>query len=285
MGHPILVTGAPGNVSTEIVRLLREQGETVRAAVYNVAKARQVLGEGIEYAAFDFERPETYAAALQGVKRFYLMRPPQITDTRRLINPVIDAAKAAGVEQIVFLSLMGADKNKFVPHAKVEEHLLTAGVPYTLLRPTYFMQNLTSVYGNWIRQHGELPIPTGQGKTSWIDARDIAAVAARVLTSDGHGNKAYTLTGSEALSFGTVAQIMSEELGRPIRWQNPGYLEYRRKMKGAGLQAGLINITTIMYLIIRFGMSETLTSTTQDLLGRPPLTMRQFVRDHAGVWK
>ena len=285
MGKPILITGAPGNVSSEIVRLLREGGHRVRAAVVNPDKARAALGEGVEYVRFDFADAATYPAACEGVERLYLMRPPHITDVKGQIAPFIQFAKQAGVKHIVFLSLLGVEKNRFVPHAKVEDALMDSGVPYTMLRPTYFMQNFSTTYREMIRRDGEIALPTGKGKMSLIDARDIAAVAALCLTEPGHENKAYTLTGSEAYNFWEIARILSEGLERTVTFPNPSFFQYRRRMKAMGMNSGLINVTSMMYLIARLGLSAGLTSETQRLLGRPPIPFLQFVKDHRGVWE
>jgi len=284
MRHPILVTGAPGNVSSEIVRLLQEGGHRVRAAAVDPVKAQRALGDGVEYVPFNFGDAATYTDACEGVERLYLMRPPQITDVKGLIAPFIDHARAAGVRQIVFLSLMGVEKNPFVPHAKVEQCLKASGVAYTMLRPTYFMQNLSTTYREMIRQAGEIALPTARGKMSFIDARDIAAVAATCLTQPGHENKVYTLTGSEAYDYWEVARLFTEELGRPVTFTNASFGQYRRRMAALGMNQGLINVTTVMYLLARMGLSAGLTAETEQLLGRAPITMRQFIRDHAHLW-
>jgi len=254
----ILVTGAPGNVSTEIVRMLSAANQDVRAAVaVDSGRARLRLGEDLPCVRFDFSDPTTYPAAFAGVRKLYLMRPPAITDVER---------------------------NRFVPHFKIEQHIQASGLPYTFLRPTYFMQNLSTTYRMSIR-NGEIPLPTGRGKMSFIDARDIAAVAAKVLSEDGHVNRAYTLTGSEAYDYFQVAGIFSEVLGKPIRFTRPSFMAYRGAMAAQGMPRALINVTTVMYLIARLGLSATLTADTRTLLGRPPITLREFVRDHADSWR
>jgi uncharacterized protein YbjT (DUF2867 family) len=282
--EPILVTGATGNVGAEVVRLLSERGVAVRAAVRPSGVAGYEPPPGATAVPFDFELPETYGEALRGVKKLFLMRPPALTDTKRLMNPAVDAARAAGVEQIVFLSLLGASRNRAVPHHAVEAHLRVAGVPWTFLRPSFFMQNLSTTHREEIRDLGEILVPAGQGTTSFIDVRDIAAVAAKTLTETGHTFQAYPLTGAEALDYGEVARILSDELGRPVVYRRPGLTRFVRHMRRRGMEWSFILVTAAIYTTARLGLAGLVTEDTARLLGRPPITLRQFARDHRACW-
>lgn len=279
----ILVTGATGNVGSEVIKAIADKSN-VYAADWKPEKVREMFGETVHAVEFDFARPETFAPALAGVSKVFLMRPPHISDIKTYIAPAIDAMKAAGVQQIVFLSLMGVEKNHFVPHYEVEQLILKSGIPYTFLRPSFFMQNLSTTHRQEIREWHEIPVPAGKGKTSFIDVRDIAAVAAKALTEPGHENKAYTLTGREALSYGEVAQIMTEELGVPVRYSNPSILRFIRQMRAKGIATSFILVMVGIYTTARIGWAAGLTSDTERLLGRAPITVRQFVRDYKACW-
>lgn len=279
----ILVTGASGNVGGPLVHRLAGGPHRVRAALRDVRERRAVL-EGVEYVPLDFMDPATYAPALRGVSRLFLMRPPAISDTKRHINPLIDAARAAGVGQIVFLSLIGADRNPVIPHRAVERHLETAGVPYTLLRAGFFMQNMSTTHRADIIERGEVLVPAGGGRTAFIDTRDIAAVAARTLTEAGHAGQAYPLTGAESLDYHEVAAIMGDELGRPIVYRRPSLLRFARAMRARGAAADYIAVMLGIYLTTRLGLAAGVDPTAARLLGRPPIAMRQFVRDHRALW-
>ncbi|MFZ5814943.1 MAG: SDR family oxidoreductase, partial [Bacillota bacterium] len=142
----ILVTGAPGNVGSSVVTNLVAAGRSVRVAAWDLAVARKTFGTSVEYVRFDFEDPGTYPAALDGVRRIFLVRPPHLAQVERQINPFVHAARAAGVEHLVLLSVMGADRMPFLPHAKIEKAILAAGLDYTFLRPAFFFQNLSTTY-------------------------------------------------------------------------------------------------------------------------------------------
>jgi NmrA-like family len=172
---------------------------------------------------------------------------------KRHLLPVVRAAKDAGVRHVVFLSLLGVEKNQVVPHAKVERFILEAGVPHTFLRPSFFMQNLSTTHRDDIREHHEIFVPAGQGRTGFIDARDIAAVAARTLLEDGHEGKVYDLTGSEALTYAEVAALITEVLGRPIRYPAPGALRFAARWYARQQPVAIIAVMTGIYTVCRPG--------------------------------
>lgn len=281
---PILITGASGTVGAELVRILQQQGHAVRAAVRPESVAAYPSSEGVTAVGFDFAAPASFGPALAGVRRVFLMRPPAIAATKRLINPFIDAALAAGVEQIVFMSLLGAAENPIVPHHQVERYLDQCGVAWTLLRPSFFMQNLSTTHRSEIRELNEIVVPAGAGRTSFIDARDIAAVAARTLTEPGHLFRAYTLTGATALSYHDAARIFSVELGRTISYQQPSLARFVGLMRQRGLAWPFILVMLGIYTTARLGLAAQVTPETAQLLGRAPISLTQFVADYRAVW-
>ncbi len=282
MSH-ILITGAPGNVGTELVRLLQQEGAPVRVATRNPEKARLALPNGTDFVALDFTDPATYAPALAGARQLFLIRPPAISDVERYVNPLVDAAKAAGVQHVVFLSLYGV--NPLVPHWKVERHIRKVGLSYTFLRPGFFMQNLSTTHRAHIQQHKEFSVPAGSGRTNFIDARDIAAVAARCLTQpEQHLDRAYPLTGSEALTYDQVAATFSRVLGRSYRYTRPSRAEFKRVMLAEGHPPAYVNVVANLYTVVRFHLSAGLTEQVQRILGRAPISLEQFVRDHEACW-
>ncbi|MBC8043956.1 MAG: SDR family oxidoreductase [Rhizobacter sp.] len=276
----IVITGATGNIGAEVIKYLRGADAEIRAAVRDAASSKS---DDVNYVSFDFEHPETYLAALDGATKLFLVRPPAISDVKQFINPVVDAAKAAGITHIVFLSLLGAEKNSIVPHYKIERHIEASGVPYTFLRPSFFMQNLSTTHRDEIRSRNEIFVPAGNGKTSFIDARDIAAVAAKTLIETGHEGKSYPLTGSEALRYDEVATIFSEVLGRKITYTHPSLLRFIFHYIGKQPFAFTLVMSAI-YTTARLGLAGALTDDTEKLLGRTPITMRQFAEDFKAMW-
>lgn len=272
----VLVTGATGNVGGPLVRRLSELGVDVRAA------ARRPPGDAgpeVESVRFDFTDPATFDEAFTGVRAMFLIRPPQLGHVARDVAPALARAKALGVEQVVFLSVQGADRLCFLPHARIEDWLCASGLGWNFLRASFFDQNLVTVHAKAVRERDELLMPAGRGRTAFVDAEDVAAVAAVALTEPARfGSAAWTLTGSEALTYGEVAGILTAVLGRAIRYPQPGLLSYavgaRRHL---GLSPAMIAATSMVYTTARLGLAAGLTGEVERILGRPPTTMAAFV--------
>jgi uncharacterized protein YbjT (DUF2867 family) len=286
--NTILVTGATGNVGYEVVRqlaALNNPDVMIRAAVRVGENQSELFPPSVVRVPFDFTTPETYRAAFEGVDTMFLMRPPAIANIARDMQPALDAAQTAGVKHVVLLSLLGVERNRFVPHAKIEDALHASTMTWTFLRCGFFMQNLTTTHLAEIRDRGEIFIPAGHGKTSFIDVRDIAAVAARALTEDGHAGKVYPLTGGEALDYDEIAAILSDVLRRPIRYANPSLLAFVRALRRQGRHWDYVGVLTAIYATTRFGLAGSVTDDVPRLLGRAPITFRQFAEDHRRLWE
>lgn len=276
----VLVTGATGTVGSAVVDQLREFGEPVRAAVRRPTITTTPDADTVR---FDFGDPDTWPAALDGVDRLFLVRPPAIADVTTYLRPVIRLAAKCGVRHVVFLSVMGV--NRFLPHWRVERDIEDAGLPHTFLRPAFFAQNLLNAYRGDIVAHGRIRLASGRGRTSFVDTRDVAAVAACVLAEpDAHAGAAYVLTGPAALTYYEVASLLSARLGRPIDYEPIGLLRYRRELIAAGLDRAYVNVQLVINAAASMGLADTLTSEVRALLGRDPTSLDRFIADHATAW-
>lgn len=288
----ILITGASGNVGLETLReLMKSPAKTeveVLIGLRDPAKATGTMEVQADGAVrLDFTDAATFDAALTGIDRVLLIRPPQLADVNKFFKPFIDAMKRAGVGQVVFLSLQGVENNPVTPHHKIEKLIREAGLSYTFLRPSFFMQNLSTTHRDEIRLRSELFIPAGNGRTSFIDVRDIGAVAALALTdkTGAYLNRGVELTGSEALTYQEVAHILSEVLGRKITYKNPSALRFIwHKWHNEHQPLGFTLIMVALYTVAKLGRADRLTHTTEQLLNRPPLTFRQFAQDFRTIW-
>ena len=279
----VLVTGATGNVGREVVRALVARGIAVRAATRAVPGVTARAERDVAFVRLDFADPATFAAA-DGVRAVFLVRPPAISDTKRTLVPFIDEARRRGVEQIVFLSVAGAEHNFLVPHHAVERHLApTPG--WTILRPGFFAQNLEDAYLRDIVEDGRIYVPAGRGRVAFVDVRDIGDLAATIFgAAASHDREAYTLTGSEAIGFTETAAQLSEAIGRVVRYQPASIVGYLGHLRRRGLSWTQAGVQTILHAGLRFGQAEHVDPTLARLLGRPPRTMRQYVQDRRALW-
>ncbi len=285
MNTEILVLGAMGNVGAAVVDCLLAMGQNLRAAGSSPEKIKNRFGQGLEAVQFDFTRPETFEPAFRGIKRLFLMRPPQIADIKHQMVPALEAARKAGVRHITFLSLIGIEQKTIVPHYQVEQWLRHSGLEWTFLRCGFFMQNLNTTHLAEIRDHDEIFIPVAKAKTNFIDVRDIGAVAALTLTESSHVNQAYDLTGNESLDYYQVAALFSQILGRSIVYRSPSSgAFFRRQLKNhQPLMFALVS--TWLYSDTKKGMADVASNEVQRLLGHPPITMRQYITDYRKDWE
>lgn len=279
----VLVTGATGTVGSRVVKQLRGSDTTVRAAVRDPTDAR--VPNGVASVAFDFEKPETWGPAFAGVDAMFLIRPPEMARVHEWITPAIDAAIRSGVGRIVFLSVLGAEKLPVVPHRRIEKHLAGADAETTFLRASFFMENLTEVHGDEIRDHGEIVVPAGNGRTSFVAADDIAAVAASALTEAGHAGESYDVTGPESLTYQEVADLFADELGREVRYTEPSLREFARHSRRLGRDWSFIGAMAVIYTTARLGLADSVTEDFEHILGRSPTTLQDWLQDTADEFR
>ncbi len=282
----ILVTGATGHVGSELVRLLAEAGTPARALIHSPDKAAPIERLGLETALGDFEQPDTLDAAMAGCDHLFLLSPPSPRQPEQEQH-VIDAAKRAGVAHVVKQSVPGAAPDAGVVfgrwHAQIEQYLAQSGLPHTLLRPSYFMQNFL-MSAQPVAEQGVLYGMTGEGRVGYIDSRDIAAVAAQALTSPGHQGTSYTLTGPEALSAAEVAERLSAAIGRQVRYVNLPPDAFGQALAGAGLPGWLVDALVEGNTLLAAGHGATVTDEVARLTGSPPRTFERFAADHRAAF-
>ncbi|RZT24725.1 uncharacterized protein YbjT (DUF2867 family) [Mycobacterium sp. BK558] len=285
----LLVTGPTGNVGHELVDLL---GRRYRRPWRVGSRHPEQLADdtSAESVRLDFFDPTTWAPALEGIEALFLLFPlPGNRAARQAIVPFVHAAEHAGCRHVVYVSVFGADRARFIPHHTVEAALRDSAMSATILRCSFFMQNLhraISTHGVDIADAGELFIPAGRGKTTFIDARDAAEVAATVLADpDAHRDAVYHLTGPTPLTMDEVAAELTATLGRPIRYVNPGLPRFAVRLRRRGVGWDTIGFMSAVYTLTRIGRNQPVTDDVQRLLGRPPRSLHEFLLDAAWRWR
>ena len=288
MSSKTLVTGATGNVGSKVVEHLSSAGIAVRATVQSTSKATKIKNTGAEPVEFDFTRPETLATAFDGVEKVFLLTP-FVPNMVELGVRAVNAAKKAGVKYIVRMSAMGANLEPAIKlgqwHREVEKAVESSGIPYTILRPNSFMQNYSGALSGDIKRQSAINLPDGDAKMSYIDTRDIASVAATVLTNTGHEGQTYDLTGPEALSNYEVAEIISKVIGRRITYISLPEEGARADAKQAGMPDWIIDVLMELHAIIRVGKLATVSSAVERITRRKPISFFQFAADHLVAFK
>lgn len=284
MMGPVLVTGASGNIGGFVVTALTRAGLPVRAAGTDPA----ALGRrypNVPAVQLDFGDPATFAPAVDGAVGLFLMRPPAIARVGPTLNALLDVAEQHGVGHVVFSSVTGADTNRVVPHHRVETHLASTKLSWTILRPGFFAQNLADSYRHDMVDDDRIYLPAGNGRAAFIDVRDVADVAAMVFADPAaHRGCGYVLTGPRALNFSEVATVLSAELGRTITYQPASVLGYLRHVHGQGLPWAQALVQTVLHAGLRRGQAEQIDPTAERLLGRPPRTLQNYVHDYRQTW-
>ena len=277
---PVLVLGASGRVGGGLMAELCGHGVPVRACVRDVESWAPPLG--VDAVRFDLRDRGTWPAALAGVRRLFLMWPPG-TSPAEHVFPFVDAAKAAGVERVAFLSVLGAERMGFLPHRKIEQHLEASGLETVLLRSGYFMQNFTGMHRDDVRLRDEVALPTGSGKLGMVDVGDVAQAACVGLV-ERRGSVAWDLTGPEALDMDAAASTFAEVLGRPIRNARPGAIAFYYAQTARGTPAGLARFMVAEYTHARLGLAGRLGEGVREALGREPTSFEVFVRRERESW-
>jgi uncharacterized protein YbjT (DUF2867 family) len=279
----ILITGGTGTAGREISKALERMGVRHRSLVRNLAKAAESASPNVELVEGDLSRPETLSKALDGVRKALLLTAAS-PDSTQLERNFIGAAKRAGVAYIVKFSAYGASLK--APHffgrqhGEGERRLEDSGLAFTMLRPNGFFQNFLGNAAG-IQARGALHAPAGDMKFSAVDVRDIAAVAAHVLTEDGHQWQRYAITGPEALSHAEICERFSRVLGRTIQYVAVTEDAAREWMLAAGLPAWTVEKVLDLYSYYRTGAAAEVTYTVERVGRKAPVSFEQFVRDHA----
>ena len=284
---PVLVLGASGTVGHHVARRLLAAGQPVRVVGRSVARLRDLFGDEVDAVRFDLRDAGSWPAAFAGVDRMFVLRPPEVGNVRRDLLPPLAAARDAGVSHVVFLSLQGVERNRVVPHATVEAWLRSSGLSWTFVRPSFFLENLSGTHAADIRDRDAIIVPAGRGSTSFVAAEDVAAVAAEALIRpEGYRSTAWTPTGTTALDYGKVAAVLSEVLGRPVRYTRPGIPAYLRHARTTlGMPWGMALVTAAIYTAARLGLAAGTTDDIRTVLGREPLGVREWATASRAAWE
>ena len=283
----IMVTGATGTVGSLLIPNLTNLGADVRALVRDESKAQGLKDAGVEVVVGDLDKPDTLDAGFRGVDKIFLITAPNPNQVTQANNG-IEAAKRNGNP---FLARLSSGATRDTPgalpliaeqHAEIDRRVKASGLPYNLLQPHFFMQN-TMMSAQTVASDGAVYIPFEEGKIGMIDARDIADVAVKVLTEDGHEGKEYNLTGPASISFGDVAAALSMALGKQVNYVNVPLEAAREGIIGMGMSEWFGDaMVGVFQTLRRYG--DFTTPDVENVTGHPAGSYETFARDFAKVF-
>jgi uncharacterized protein YbjT (DUF2867 family) len=283
----ILVTAATGNNGGAVIQNLVATKANIRALVHHESKAQGLRDAGVEVVVGDYLQPETLDAALEGVDKVFLVTPHS-PDAAKMAFNVIAAAKRAGKPHIVRLSEKAPEPVSAIRsgrlHAAVNAELEACGLPYTSLRPCFYMQN-TMLAAQSVASDGMVYMPFEDAKLVMIDMRDVIETAAKVLTTEGHEGQTYVLTGPALYSFYDVASGLSKALGKEVRYVNVPMQAAREATIGVGMPEWVAEAYCEYFENYVKGGSAGVTNVFEKVNGHPPRSYETFARDFAQYFR
>lgn len=286
MSATVLVIGATGRTGMELIKLLVARGIPVRAATRTPENVSLRRERGVEPVFFDFDRQETFAPAVRKAEKIFLVARPADNHSDKAAIPLVDEARKAGVRHIVNLTAMGAEQDATFALRLLERYIEDSGIPFTHLRPNWFMQNFDSgPFMADIRSTGALHLPAADAKLSFIDVRDIAAVGFASLTNPAHLGKAYTLTGGEALDHATAMAAISAAAGRTLAYIPISEEAACAALAHARVPADRIERWRMFFRKVRAGECATVSPDVETILRRVPITFGRYAQDYASAWQ
>ncbi len=278
----VLITGATGNIGKALILELLNFGDQVlvTAGARTIEKAKSVFSDNknLDLVHFDFENPKTYENKLHHFDTVFLLRPPHISKIDVFV-PLIKEIKDAGIKEVVFLSVQGAEKSKVIPHNKIERLIKQNEIPHIFVRPSYFIQNLTTVLHEEIKNKRSITLPSGKAKFNWVDIEDIAACSAKlILNFSEYHNQAFDITGNENKSFDQVVDLINMEVENKVIFVPVGPFKFYRLKKREGMQKGFIIVMLLLHYLPRFQKEPQISNNVKMLTGKEPTTLKEFVK-------
>ena len=283
-----LVTGATGNTGSGVAGALVSKGHAVRALVRDPAKAASLGEGGAELVVADLDDPSTLGEALfDGVTRVYFCTWNGPTALQQWLN-FREAVTSSGAEpHIVRLSAFGAPECRIVSELeKAEEDLKASGLPWTILQPTFFMQNVMMAAGT-VKEQGAIYWDWAEGRAGMIDVRDVVDSAVGALTRPGGEleGESFVLTGPRSIGFGEVAKILSDVLGKDVNYVPVPHEAASEAMLGMGIPEWIVAGYAELSEGFMNGYADRTTDSVERLAGHPPRDFEQFASDFKGAWE
>lgn len=288
----ILVTGATGPLGSAVVKFLTEKIEPSSIAVLarNPAKAEALKTLGVDVRQGDYEDYASLLKAFQGVEKLYFVSGSDLMKRGGQHMNIVNAAKEAGVKHIIYTSFQRKNESDSSPialvantHIDTEKAIKDSGLTYTIMKHNVYMDMLPMFIGEKVLENGTIFLPAGDGKAAYATRVDMAEAGARVLTSEGHENKEYEISNTESVSYGEIANDLSELSGKEIKYVSPSQEVFKAELTKLGVPEMYIGINAGFSEAIRQGEFDFPTTDLEKLLGRKPTPVKAFLKKAYGV--
>jgi uncharacterized protein YbjT (DUF2867 family) len=279
-----LITGATGDIGARVVEQLLQRGERPRIFVRNAQKAQARYGDRVEVFIGDLAEPASLRPALAGIDALFLVNSGPEIPMRD--QAAAQAAKAAGVKRLVKLSSMDVEQGLAIGawHEQGEAAVRSSGIQFTFVQPTGFMSNLLA-WAKSIKGEGIVRSSTADGRRAFIHSADIAAVAAKALTTLQYTGKSLPITGPEALSFAEATAKIGSVIGKRLAFKTITDQEARQRYSAISGSAAETEAHVSLWRAIREGRLAKVTDNVERILGRKPVTLDQWAKENAAAFR
>jgi NAD(P)H dehydrogenase (quinone) len=286
----ILVTGATGQLGKEVVNALLKKvnASDISVLVRDAAKAEELKTKGVDVRIGNYNDHSSLVNAFKGIDKLYFVSSSEMQNRGLQHETVVKAAKEANVKQVVYTSYQRKNETASSPiaavgegHLAAEEALKKSGMAYTILKHGLYMDMLPIFMGEKVLENG-IYQPAGEGKTAYALRKDMAEAGAVILTGEGHENKIYEIAAGKAYNYPEIAGIMKHITGKEISYVSPTGEEYIKTLTAAGVPAEFAGMFAGFGEAIKQGEFEDTSNMLENLLGRKPVTMEDYLQ---GIYK
>ncbi|MGE0632968.1 MAG: NmrA family NAD(P)-binding protein [Pseudobdellovibrionaceae bacterium] len=280
MKKSVLIVGASGTVGSNLVQILKAQGHQITATTSKEASQKQ---DGVWQVRVNLATGEGLKNAFDGIQRVFILSPAGYADQYAMMSPLIQEAKRRGVEKVVLMTAMGANAVDTAPMRRAEIELEKSGLNYNIIRPNWFLQNFNSFWLHGVLQ-GQLALPAGNAKTSFVDTRDVSEVVAKLLIEDKFNNQDLDLTGAESVTHEEVADMISSVTGKKVVYSDLDPAILKKTLLSFGLKEDYVDFMLLIFGFLKEGYNARLTDSVEKVLGRKPRTLREYTIDYKNSW-
>lgn len=280
----VFVYGASGTVGQNLVNELLESGHEVFAGTRDPKKKQN--REQLHWIEADPSKPTLGLDVLDKVEALFLLSPPGLTNQYEILSPWIEKAKVNKIQKVVLMTAMGVEfAPEEAPFRKTEILLEKSGLQWNIIRPNWFSQNFNTFWISGILKDQKIYFPGGKAKASFIDARDISSVAKVLLTTNEYSNKAFNLTGKEAIDHDEAAQYISSATGKKIEYVDITPEDFYKALVGVGLSEDYSKFLVMIAGALKEGFAAPIHDSVKSITGKDPISFKAYAEDYKSHWQ